>query len=154
MRPQLKSAKLWGMVWWIWILFGLALLVLELFLPSGFFIFFFGVGALITGTLVSFGPEIDPGMQWLFCTVVAVILALTCRRFLMGKLKSPYSFSSSPEGREVVVSEDVAASASGSAEFRGARWTIRNNGAQALIKGDKAIVEGREGLTLIVRKVT
>jgi membrane protein implicated in regulation of membrane protease activity len=141
------------MIWWYWILFGLGLLVLELFLPSGFFIFFFGVGALLTGALVGFIIELDPSLQWAFCSIVSIILALSCRKFLMGKLLSPYSFNNNPEGREVIVSEGVSVGASGSCEFRGSRWTIRNAGDQPLEKGDKAIVERREGLALIVRKV-
>lgn len=141
------------MIWWYWILFGLGLLILELFLPSGFFIFFFGVGALLTGLLVSLGLELEPGLQWSFCTAVSIILALLFRKFLMGQWVSPNSFSNSPEGREVVISEGAIAGANGSCEYRGSRWTIRNNGEATLAPGDRALVESREGFTLLVKKI-
>jgi len=34
------------MEWWLWLAGGLALVVAELVTPSGFFIIFFGLGAL------------------------------------------------------------------------------------------------------------
>lgn len=141
------------MVWWHWVLFGVALLVLELFLPSGFFIFFFGVGALVTGGVVALGFLEDPSLKWAFCTGLSIVLALTCRRFLMGKFNSPASFNASPEGREIVVTEEATPGNNGACEYRGSRWTIRNIGEESLSKGDRAVVERREGFTLLVRKI-
>jgi len=43
------------MVWWAWVLGGFFLLLGELLTPGGFFIFFFGVGALVTGALAAAG---------------------------------------------------------------------------------------------------
>ena len=141
------------MIWWFWIIFGLGLLILELFLPSGFFIFFFGVGALVTGLLVGLGLIADPGVQWALCTAVSIVLALIFRRFLMGKWRSAASFTNSPEGREVSISETAAAGESGACEYRGTRWDVRNIGEQDLAVGDRAIIERREGFTLLVKKV-
>ena len=39
----------------MWLAAGFVLLVLELVTPSGFFIMFFGVGAILTGVLASVG---------------------------------------------------------------------------------------------------
>ena len=39
----------------MWLAAGFVLLVLELATPSGFFIMFFGVGAILTGVLASVG---------------------------------------------------------------------------------------------------
>jgi membrane protein implicated in regulation of membrane protease activity len=49
------------MDWWIWILLGLLLCVAELTTPGGFYILFFGIGAVIVGILVGFqaaGPPL------------------------------------------------------------------------------------------------
>ena len=39
------------MPWWIWIAFGLVLAAIELATPGGFFIVFFGIGAIAVGVL-------------------------------------------------------------------------------------------------------
>ena len=61
MISHLASARFGGqngfetlMDWWIWILFGLLLLLVELVTPGGFYILFFGIGAVIVGILVAF----------------------------------------------------------------------------------------------------
>jgi membrane protein implicated in regulation of membrane protease activity len=141
------------MSWWIWIVFGISLLVLELLIPSGFFIFFFGVGAFIIGVALSLGLEISPYYQWINCIILSLGLLLISRRFLMGKWASPKSFSSNPEGREVLVTAIAEAGSDGSCEYRGTNWNIRNLGDTPLGVGDKAVVEGREGLILLVRKI-
>ena len=142
------------MIWWYWILFGFGLLVAELLLPSGFFIFFFGVGALLTGLLVLSGWLSDPGLQWIVCTVTSIALALFFRKFLMGEWAFTGSFNNTPEGKEVVVTEMAQPGGLGACEYRGSRWTIRNKGEGVLATGDRAVVENREGLTLIVRRVS
>ena len=43
------------MQWWLWLAVGLALIVAELVTPSGFFIIFFGLGALAVGVLAAVG---------------------------------------------------------------------------------------------------
>ena len=42
------------MEWWIWIVLGLVLLLGELVTPGGFYILFFGVGAIFVGILAGF----------------------------------------------------------------------------------------------------
>ncbi len=51
------------MAWWLWILIGLGLLVLETATPGGFFAFFFGVGAVLVGMAVALGAGGLPG-EW------------------------------------------------------------------------------------------
>ena len=47
------------MEWWMWLAGGLALVVAELATPSGFFIIFFGLGALTVGVLGGLGMAVD-----------------------------------------------------------------------------------------------
>ena len=37
------------MTWWMWVALGLVLGAIELATPGGFFVIFFGVGAVIVG---------------------------------------------------------------------------------------------------------
>ena len=48
---------------WMWIALGLVLAAIELATPSGFFIIFFGLGALIVGLLVGL-QAFRPLAQW------------------------------------------------------------------------------------------
>src|SRR4051812_34241543 len=41
--------------WWVWLIAGVVLMVAELLLPSGFFLFLFGVGAVVTALLAATG---------------------------------------------------------------------------------------------------
>ncbi len=36
------------LAWWTWLIAGFALMFAELLLPTGFFLFFFGVGSVLT----------------------------------------------------------------------------------------------------------
>ena len=51
------------MDWWLWILLGLLLFLAELTTPGGFYILFFGIGAVIVGILVGFKPQALPGFN-------------------------------------------------------------------------------------------
>ena len=48
------------MEWWMWILLGLVLFWGEIVTPGGFYVIFFGVGAIVVGILAGFnaaGPS-------------------------------------------------------------------------------------------------
>ena len=49
------------MIWWYWMVLGLLLLGLELATPGGFFLLFFGVGALLVGGLAIIGAAARRG---------------------------------------------------------------------------------------------
>ena len=53
------------MNWWLWLAGGLALVVAELVTPSGFFIIFFGLGALTVGVLATLEILTAGWAQWL-----------------------------------------------------------------------------------------
>ena len=49
----------WATAWWFWVLLGFLLLFLELVTPTGFFLLFFGVAAVLVGLLP---PWVWPGL--------------------------------------------------------------------------------------------
>ena len=67
------------MEWWIWLAGGFVLLVLELATPSGFYLMFFGVGAILTGVVASTGAATGAVSQWFIFTVVSVLSLLLFR---------------------------------------------------------------------------
>ena len=62
-------------LWWMWLLFGLGLSVLELLLPT-FFILWFAIGAVFVSIVMLFDPGLSPTWQvslWvLFSSITTV----------------------------------------------------------------------------------
>jgi inner membrane protein len=140
------------MAWWIWVLAGLVLLLAEVITPGGFFVIFFGAGAILVGALKLVGWNGPAWAEWLVFTVLAVAaLALfrepLMRRFSLGKSRPVDQLA----GERALVTEDVAPGGVGKAEMRGASWTARTSGAIALARGQRCLVERVEGLTIWLR---
>ena len=60
------------MQWWIWLAFGLGLIVLELMLPT-FFILWFGIGAVLVSLIAYVAPGLQLDMQVLLWVVFSSI---------------------------------------------------------------------------------
>lgn len=60
------------MQWWIWLVFGLGLIVLELMLPT-FFILWFGIGAELVSLIACLAPGLQLDMQVLLWVVFSSI---------------------------------------------------------------------------------
>ena len=119
------------MDWWIWVLGGLVLLLGEVLTPGGFFVVFFGAGAILVGALKLLGWGGPAWAEWLVFTALSVAsLALfrrpLMRRFSLGKSKPVDQL----QGERALVTEDVAPGGVGKAEMRGASWTARTSGAR------------------------
>lgn len=138
------------MTWWLWILLGIGLLVVEMATPGGLFALFFGVGALATGVLSAVGAPAT--VQWLAFTVVSLVLLATLRRTLREKLRSrPGAPVDSLVGEEVVLLGEIPAGGEGKAELRGVPWKARAASGIPLREGQRCKVERIDGLTLWVR---
>ena len=138
------------MSWWLWVLFGIALLVVEMLTPGGLFALFFGVGALATAVAAGLGaPAVA---QWLAFTVISLGLLATLRRTLQEKLRArPGAPVDSLVGEEVVLLGEIPAGGEGKAELRGVPWKARAASGGPLREGQRCKVERVDGLTLWVR---
>ena len=128
------------MAWWIWVLGGLVLLVGEVATPGGFFVIFFGAGAILVGGAEALGWDGPAWAEWLVFTVLSVAsLALLPRApdapLQPRRAASPWT---SWQGERALVTEDVAPGGVGKAEMRGASWTARTAGDVALARGRAA----------------
>ncbi len=137
------------MAWWMWVLLGMGLLVVELVTPGGLFALFFGVGAFGTAIVAAAGaPAIA---QWLLFTAASIVLLATLRRTLQEKLRRPDVAVDAIVGQEVVLLGEIPPGGEGQAELRGVPWKARAAAGTALRAGQRCRVERLDGVTLWVR---
>ena len=141
------------MDWWLWLLLGLALLLVELVTPGGFYFLFFGVGAIVTGVLAGLGLAGQPWLQWLLFTGFSLAGLLLFRKPLVERTraKNPAGDVDSLVGEAAVALADIGVNAIGKAELRGAAWSARNVGDTIVLSGQRCRVEQVDGLMLFIR---
>ncbi len=142
----------------VWFIAGVLFLFLEAITP-GFFLIFFGLGALTVAAASFFAP-IAPALRWGIFIVVSVVSLLAARK----RLKSLFEgrrptqnnaiddpiFTGQYIGREVVVIQDIAPGNPGLVELNGTRWQARAEGQAAHAAGSRVRVRAIDGLTLII----
>lgn len=89
------------LLYWHWIVFGIALMVCEIFLAS-FFVFWFGASAVLIGILVFFMPSLSVPWQILLWSLLSCVLAYSWFKYL-----KPLSIDKTKSGlsRERIVGE-------------------------------------------------
>jgi hypothetical protein len=141
------------MAWWLWLLAGLAFFGLELFTAGGFYVMFFGAGALVVGLLVGLDAGGPLWVQWLVFSGVSVASLLLFRGRVLARFQT--SERAAPmdtlEGELAIPVDDLAPGAVGRAELRGTSWTAQNADDRPLAKGQRCRVVRVEGLTLFIR---
>ena len=141
------------MPWWMWLLFGLFLLLLEVQTFGGFYLMFFGIGAGLVGLLVGAGAVETPWVEWLLFTVLSLSALAAMRGTLVARLSAGTQSGRVDNlvGEAAVATETIASGAMGRAELRGSSWNVRNAGPTPLAVGQRCRVEQVDGLTLFVR---
>jgi membrane protein implicated in regulation of membrane protease activity len=140
------------MYWWLWLVLGLVLLGLEIFTPGGFYVLFFGIGALVVGTLVGLGAGGPVWFQWLLFSALSVVSLLIFRPHLIRATRSQERRDpmDTLEGEIATLLEDLSPGAVGKAELRGTAWSALNRDARPLNRGQRCRVTRVDGLTLWV----
>jgi membrane protein implicated in regulation of membrane protease activity len=142
------------MSWWLWVISGLGLLVVEMVTPGSLFALFFGVGALCVAPLAALG--IPPVGQWIAFSVISVVLLVTLRNRLQERMRRapPGPAVDSLVGQEVVLLADLPAGGEGKVELRGVPWSARAASGIPLARGQRCRVERVEGVLLYVTAVS
>lgn len=140
------------MTWWYWLFMGLVLAGAEMLSPSGFYLLFFGIAALIVGALTGLGVVETVWLEWLLFSALAIVSLLLFRGPLLRMTKSslPHVVDTMV-GETAVLLDDLAPGHTGQAELRGSTWSACNEGTSPLAKGQRALVTGIDGLMLKVR---
>jgi membrane protein implicated in regulation of membrane protease activity len=140
------------MEWWVWILAGLLLLVGELITPGGFYIAFFGIGAIVVGALAALQIAGPVWVQFGLFSAVSVLALWLFREKLLRLSQGPDRGQvDSLIGETAVTLEGIPLNGIGKAEMRGSSWSARNIGEKPLARGERCKVERVEGLMIFVR---
>ena len=145
-------------LYWHWIVFGIALMLAELVIPT-FFALWFGGAAVLVGLLLLAMPELAVSWQVVIWTVFSVLLAIGWFKFL-----KPLSVDRTKAGlsREAVLGEVGQVIRVPGEETRGSvRFSIPVLGADEwqmisrdeLAAGDRVRVIDVSGNALVVEKV-
>ena len=76
-----------SILWWHWIVLGIILVLMEIVVPS-FTIFWFGLGAVVTGLLLAAVPEISLKWQLLVFSVSSIAFTFFWFRFFVSRKKT------------------------------------------------------------------
>ena len=142
------------MTWWLWAFLGLFLLGSEIVTPGGFYMLFFGIGALVVGALVGLGMIHSEWMSWLLFSVFSVASLVLLRpplRRLMTADRGNASSVDTMGGETAIVLQDLPPGATGKAECRGSTWNAHNAGDKPLLKGQRSLVDRVDGITLWIK---
>lgn len=138
-----------GIVWWLWAILGLFLAALELG-TGGFYLLFFGAGALLVALLTALGFISDALPQLLWFTALSVTSSLLFRRRLI-QVFTPKALAAGLDsliGETAVALDDIAPGTVGKVELRGSAWSAHNAGSSQVARGQRCVVERVDGLSL------
>jgi len=140
------------MTGWMWIAMGLVLAAIELATPGGFFIIFFGVGAVVVGLLQVAGLLDASWAQWLLFPIVALVALRLFRPALLSKLQARDTGEvDSLVGDAALPAIALEPGGRGKAEVRGAVWNARNVSERAVAARERCRVVAVNGLELDIR---
>lgn len=142
------------MTWWAWLVLGIGLLGVEMFvIDAQFYLVFIGLSAAVVGLLGLAGVDLPSWAQWLVFSGLAIVAMLGFRRRLYEMLRG--SAGQVDErltvGDRVVIAARLEPGQSGRVEYRGSNWTARNTGSQSIEAGREAVISEIDGLTLHVK---
>ena len=138
------------MYWWLWLVLGLIFVGLEVLTPGGFYVLFFGIGALAVGSLAGFGWSGPIWFQVLLFSAISLLSLVCFRPHLVRATRSKERPDpiDTLEGEIGLLVDDLPPDAVGRAELRGTTWTVRNGDQQLLVRGQRCRVSRVDGLTL------
>ncbi|MGD1907980.1 MAG: NfeD family protein [Leptolyngbyaceae cyanobacterium] len=127
-----------------WLMAGVILCLMELFVPTAFVEATLGISALLVSIFALFIPQISIQVGlWL---VLSVLTVLVLKR-LMPK-RTPYTLAASTEARTITA---IPPGETGRVLYEGNSWQARCEDYQAEINvHQRVIVVGRRGNTLLV----
>jgi inner membrane protein len=139
-------------LWWHWLVFGLLLMMGELATPGGFYIIFFGIGAVIVGLLSGVDAAGPVWFQVLLFSVLSVSSLVVFRSRLLRWMQiDPQLPAVDALVNQIgMVTTPLSPGEVGKVELHGSSWSARNVSETTLTTGVRCRVVGVDGLMLNV----
>jgi len=144
-------------LYWYWLVFGMLLIIAELFIPS-FTIFWFGLGAIIVALILWLLPDMAVSWQLFIWAIASIVFTILWFKFFKPLMTDRTKAGIS---REAIVGESGQVIKIPGADRRGiVRFTTPLLGAdewpficeQEVAAGDRIFVKDVSGNTLVVEK--
>lgn len=137
----------------IWLIIAVFFLTAEV-LTGGFWLVFFGAGALATSLAAWQGWLDGTNAQILLFLLTSAATLLIFRIPMIRWLdrKSPHTKIGDSAGQEVTVLTEIPAGGTGRVEFQGSSWDARTRGGEPVSAGAKARIVKQDGTRLIIEK--
>ena len=139
------------MPWWGWLIVGIGLLAVEMFvIDAQFYLVFIGASAVVVGLLALAGITMPDWGQWLLFAVLAVgaMLAFRRRVYDLVRGKSGPVQERITSGDRVVVPVRLEPGQTCRVEYRGTSWNARNVDVLPIVAGSEAVISKADDLTL------
>lgn len=155
--PRKDDTVSTGLLYWQWLVFGMLLILAELFVPS-FTIFWFGLAGILVSMLVLLFPELSLSWQLFFWAIASCLFTFLWFRFFRPLMRDRTKAGIS---REAVLGEEGVVIRVPDEDRRGiVRFTTPILGddewpficEEPLKIGDKVAVRDVSGNTLIVER--
>jgi membrane protein implicated in regulation of membrane protease activity len=142
------------MPWWGWLVLGIGLLSVEMFvIDAQFYLVFLGVAATIVGLLGLAGVAMPDWLQWLVFAGLALIAMVGFRKRLYEQLRGGPGGTVQDRitvGDTVIVPVRLEPGQTCRVDYRGTTWTARNTGLHPIEAGSEAPISRVDDLTLHV----
>jgi membrane protein implicated in regulation of membrane protease activity len=137
-----------------WLIFGIILILIELFIP-GLIVIFFGVSAILMAGLIYLGFITNIFYQFFLWSILSIILVLTLRKitikFYPSLEKYQFSKDSLERKKGIVVEEINPHVGSGRVKISGSYWKAISDDGTIIPVGKEIIVVRQNGLLLYVK---
>ena len=137
--------------WWVWMILAAICIVAEIF-TAGFFILWFGVGALAAGLLSLLG--LGAGWQWAAFVVVSGVLFVVSRRFAerFTKQQPPGIGADRFIGKQGLVLEKIDnRENTGRVRIDKEEWRADSETGEDIPKGERVEVTRVDGTHMVVK---
>ncbi|MET0498228.1 MAG: NfeD family protein [Steroidobacteraceae bacterium] len=145
------------MPWWSWLVIGIGLLGVEMFVVDAqFYLVFMGASAAIVGLIGLAGLDLPAWTQWLVFAALSIITMVSFRSriYALVRNRSGHVEQRLTLGDRVVVPALLEAGQSCRVDYRGSSWTARNVDVQPIEAGREAVITNIDGLTLHVKPLS
>jgi len=136
----------------VWLSLGILLLLVEV-TTGGFWVGFFGLGAIAVGALVWFGAVESLNAQLAVFVLASVLPLILFRRSLVRWLNrgKPIVPIGDAAGQTAVVVSDVGPTTLGRVEFQGSTWDAEAASGEHLLANTRVRIVRQDGTRLVVR---